>query len=70
MMRSILAVVALGALALTATLGPADAKDTKDSKARWGDGVPFTTDYEAAIKQARESGKMLLVYNGWERPDI
>ena len=42
----------------------------KKGKQTWGDGVPYTTDWEEAIKAARESGKMLLIYNGWEREKV
>lgn len=41
----------------------------KDGK-EWAEGVPFGTDWDAAIKQARNTGKILFIYNGWERPDI
>lgn len=69
-LRSVLAVSA-AALAVGAALyvsGPVEAKD--DKKAQWGEGVPFLTEWDDAIKEVRESGKMLFVYNGWERPDI
>ncbi len=36
----------------------------------WAEGVPFTTDWNAAIKEARTTGKLLFIYNGWERPDV
>ncbi len=32
----------------------------------WIKGVPITTDWKKAIKRARESGKMLFIYNGWQ----
>ena len=38
--------------------------------ADWVDGVPYTTDWEAAIKQARESGKMIYIYNGWQKDKV
>lgn len=41
-----------------------------DEKKEWGKGVPYTTDFELAIRMARESGKMLFIYNGWEREGI
>ena len=36
----------------------------------WVDGVAYTTDWDDAIEEVRETGKILLIYNGWERPDI
>ena len=32
----------------------------------WVKGVPYTTDFKAAIKQAHATGKILLIYNGWQ----
>ncbi len=43
---------------------------TLQDKSEWAKGVPFTTDWNAAIKEAQESGKMLLVFNGWEKPGV
>jgi len=37
---------------------------------QWADGVAYTTDWDDALSQVRESGKLLMIYNGWERPDI
>ena len=42
----------------------------KKNKQSWVKGVPYTTDWKKAIKQARESGKMLFIYNGWKNPNI
>ncbi len=36
----------------------------------WTDGVAYTTDWKTAIKAVQQSGKMLLIYNGWERKGI
>ena len=36
----------------------------------WVEGVPYTTDYKAAIKEARTTGKLLLIYNGWQREKV
>ncbi len=36
----------------------------------WAPGVSYTTDWKAAIKEARQTGKILLIYNGWERRKI
>jgi hypothetical protein len=52
-------------LALLALAGLAAAADKE-----WAQGVPFTTDWDAAIKEARNTGRILLIYNGWERPDV
>lgn len=52
----------LVAMAALAHAGP-DAKE-------WAEGVPFTTDWNAAIKEAKNTGRILFIYNGWERPDI
>ena len=50
-----------------ATAAPlAEAKD----KQEWAEGIPYVTDYDEAIAMAKESGRMLLIYNGWERPNI
>ena len=36
----------------------------------WVKGVPYTTDFKAAIKQAHSSGKLLLIYNSWQREKV
>jgi hypothetical protein len=36
----------------------------------WAKGVPFTTDWDKAIKEIKNTGKILLVYNGWEREKV
>ena len=51
------------ALALLAV--PAAAGETE-----WVKGVPYTTDFKAAIKQAHATGKILLIYNGWQREKV
>ena len=63
--RRTLALSAL-ALALVIAVPRAEAKD----KQEWADGIPYVTDYDEAIGMAKESGRMLLIYNGWERPNI
>ena len=68
MRRGILTGCALLAVALAAAVQVAEAKDEK--KSQWSETVAFETDYEAAIKKARESGKMILIYNGWEREKV
>jgi len=32
----------------------------------WAEGVPYTTDWEYAIRLSKETGKPLLVYTGWQ----
>ena len=51
------------ALLLAAGLSPAAAGE-------WAEGIPFHTDYEQAIKQANETGRILLIYNGWQGDGI
>jgi hypothetical protein len=41
-----------------------------DDGKQWAEGVPLTTDWNAAIKEAKNTGRILFIYNGWERPDI
>ena len=48
---------------------PAQDAAAKDAPT-WAEGVPYLTDYEDAIKQVRETGRMLLIYNGWKREGI
>jgi hypothetical protein len=36
----------------------------------WAPGIPYTTDWKKAIKSASESGRMLFIYNGWQREGI
>ena len=38
----------------------------KGKQGQWAEGVTYTTSWDEAIKAARETGKMLLIYNGWE----
>ncbi len=56
-------ILILGALAALAYAGDKDRNE-------WGEGVSFGTDWNAAIKEAKNTGRILFVYNGWERPDI
>ena len=59
----------LSALSIVVTLlivgTPTPAKD-----AEWAKGVSYTTDWAQAIKEVKQSGKMLFVVNGWERSGI
>ncbi len=41
-----------------------------DEGKEWAEGVPLMTDWNAAIKEAKNTGRILFIYNGWERPDI
>jgi hypothetical protein len=54
------------AIAALAALVHAGDKDTK----QWAEDVPFVTDWDAAIKEARNTGRILFIYNGWERPGV
>ena len=63
----------IGTLALVGALAaalPAVAKDKNDAKHSWAAGIPFHTDFESAMKEVGETGKMLFIYNGWEREKI
>lgn len=59
----LLTVAALSTILVSAA--PAGDKD-----AEWAKGVGYTTDWKKAIKTARETGKMIFVYNGWARSGI
>jgi len=56
-------------IAILLTLAALAYAGDKDKK-EWAEGVVFGTDWEAAIKEAKNTGKILFIYNGWERPDI
>lgn len=36
----------------------------------WAKGIPFHTKWDTAIKEARETGKLLFIYNGWQNKGI
>ena len=55
--RTLFSILALGAAALA-------------GDKEWAKGVTFTTDWKAAIREARNTGKILFIYNGWERAGI
>ena len=57
-------------IALLWSMGVSPLAAAADEKKEWGPGVPYTTDFELAIRMARESGRMLFIYNGWEREGI
>ncbi len=63
MSKTIPFVLALMGVAVCAA--PAFAGDKE-----WAKGVPYTTDWKDAIRQAHATGKILLIYNGWEREKI
>ena len=42
----------------------------KDKKKEWANDISYTTSWEEAIKECRNTGKMLFIYNGWERAKI
>ena len=54
--------------ALIAASHPVVAKDK--TKGEWGKDIPYFTEFEPAIKEAKATGKILLIYNGWERDKI
>lgn len=72
-MRTMLRTLACSTAVLSCLLA-ADAvaqKRTKNKNAsEWVDGVAYTTDWKTAIKAVQQSGKMLFIYNGWERKGI
>ena len=49
-----------------ALLAPAAPKKGQE----WVKGVPYHTDFKAAIKEAHATGKLLLIYNGWQREKV
>lgn len=57
----------LAAIATLVLVAPARAGG-KDEE--WVKGVTYTTDWKQAIKTARETGKMIFIYNGWKRSGI
>jgi hypothetical protein len=42
----------------------------KDKDKEWAEGVPYLTDWKAAIKEASNTGKILFIYNGWQREKV
>ena len=65
--------LALPILALLCVAVPEAAaqKSNKSNKGHeWADGVAYTTDWKEAIKAVQRTGKMLFIYNGWERKGI
>ena len=57
--------LALASLVALASVVPAGEKTGE-----WAKGITYTTDWQAAIKEARNTGKILFIYNGWEREKI
>jgi hypothetical protein len=49
---------------------PALAGGDKDKDKEWAEGVPYLTDWKAAIKEASNTGKILFIYNGWQREKV
>ena len=33
----------------------------------WAKGIPFHTDWKSAIEEVRNTGKLLFIYNGWQK---
>ncbi len=52
------------------TAAPSAQAQKAGDKDAWAKDVAFTTDWKKAIKSVRESGKMLIIYNGWKRSGI
>ena len=75
-MTAMLRTIASTAVVLSCLLAAdaaAQKKQTNKKKAKaseWVAGVAFTTDWKTAIKAVQQSGKMLFIYNGWERKGI
>ena len=40
------------------------------AKDEWGPGIKYTTSWKKALREVQKTGKILLIYNGWERPNI
>lgn len=36
----------------------------------WVKGVTYTTSWDEAIKEVKNTGKMLFIYNGWKREKV
>ena len=36
----------------------------------WVKGVSYTTSWDDAIKEVKNTGKMLFIYNGWKREKV
>jgi hypothetical protein len=51
--------------ALTALLAPSSSAQA-DAKG-WAKEVPITTSWEDAIAECKATGKLLFIYNGWQR---
>ncbi len=61
---------ALSCLLATDVVAQKRTQGKKKSGPQWVDGVAYTTDWKTAIKAVQQSGKMLFIYNGWERKGI
>lgn len=40
------------------------------AKDEWASGIKYTTSWKKAIREVEKTQKLLLIYNGWERPNI
>ena len=71
-MLALSATAAVGFNALASAVAPAlmAPAPTADKDHQWAEGIPFTTDWDAAIKEAKQTGKILFIYNGWQKPGI
>ena len=52
------------------SLTVAGASPDVDKGGEWAKGIPYTTDWDKAIKSVQGSGRLLFIYNGWEKPNI
>ena len=63
-------VAALSCLLTQDLLAQKKTKGKNKNASQWVDGVAYTTDWNTAIKAVQQSGKMLFIYNGWQRNGI
>jgi hypothetical protein len=64
------AAAVLPALPAIPALAGGDKDKDKDKDKEWAEGVPYLTDWKAAIKEASNTGKILFIYNGWQREKV
>ena len=64
------AAAALSCLLAQDLLAQKRTQGKNNNASEWVDGVAYSTDWKTAIKAVQQSGKMLFIYNGWERKGI
>ena len=57
-------------LSIAVSLLVAGAPSAPARDGEWAKGISYTLDWDQAIKEVKQSGKMLFVVNGWERSGI